>query len=98
MPTQSSPIPTVQIVTSTVPQLSRTAANGSFRSGNVISASRSKVNLGGIACPMGGAFADEVGGELTATVVGNEIFGEYNQIFGNGANQATFVFSFRATL
>ena len=68
------------------------------RSGDTISASRSQANLGGLACPGDGSITPEVGGDLTATLAGNEISGQYTAIYGAGANQVTLLFGFGASL
>ena len=76
-----------------------TAANFvGLRHGDVISASRSLVNLGGFGCPGDLTVTPQVGGALTATVTATGIEGEYTEVYGTGANQVTFGFSFRATL
>ena len=49
-------------------------------------------------CSPNGDFAREVGGMLIATISGNEISGEYTEVYGNGSRAVTFVFRFSARL
>jgi hypothetical protein len=68
------------------------------RSGNIVSASRTQANLGGMSCPGDLAITPQLGGELTATLAGNAISGEYTEVYGTGIDQVTFAFSFHATV
>jgi hypothetical protein len=68
------------------------------RNGDAISASRGPENRGGMACPGDASITPEVGGELTATLAGNEISGQYTEVYGSGVSQVTFLFTFYASL
>lgn len=67
------------------------------REGNVIVASRIGP-MGGMACPLDLAITPQVGGDLTATISGNQIAGEFRETFGTGADAVTWVSRFQATL
>jgi hypothetical protein len=51
-----------------------------------------------MACPGDASITPEVGGELTATLAGNEISGQYTEVYGSGVSQVTFLFTFYASL
>ena len=68
-----------------------------IRQGNAIVASRTGP-MGGMACPQDAGITPQTGGDLTATISGNQIAGEYTEIFGTGPGQVTFVFRFQAAL
>jgi len=72
---------------------------GIFRgtiSGNSISASYAGP-FGGFACPGDGSITRRTGGNLTATLSGKTIGGQYTEIYGNGADAVTLLFRFDAS-
>jgi hypothetical protein len=66
------------------------------RSGNEIRAVYSGP-MGGMACPTDRSITPQTGGDLSATVSGDRISGEYTEIYGSAADQVTFVFRFEAS-
>jgi hypothetical protein len=71
------------------------AVFGGSQSGETILASRIAPN-GGMACPRDSSITPLVGGDLTATLSGREISGDYTEIYGTGADRETFHFHFVA--
>lgn len=63
--------------------------------GDTVSASLQAPN-GGMACPSDTSITPETGGVMTATVSGGQIAGNFTAVYGTGANQVTFSFSFHA--
>jgi len=67
------------------------------RNGNSISAIRTLPN-GGLACPFDRVITPLVGGELSATLSGADIRGEYMEVYGAGRDRVVATFSFEARL
>jgi hypothetical protein len=68
------------------------------RSGNTITATLAPINLGGWACPGDAGITPETAGDLKATIDGQNLSGQYSNVYGTGPNQITAIFKFQAVL
>lgn len=64
-------------------------------SGDTVSATLQAPN-GGMSCPSDTSVTPETGGVMTATVSGDQISGSFTAVYGTGASQVTFSFTFHA--
>jgi hypothetical protein len=54
--------------------------------------------LVGLGCSTDGAIANQIGGELTATLTDNHLVGVYTDVFGSGPQMVVMQFEFDAEL
>jgi hypothetical protein len=67
------------------------------RQGSTLVMSRT-APMGGMACPGDGAITPQTGGDLTVTISGHELAGEFRETYSDGIRVTTFRFTFHATI